>query len=244
MALPIGEMQISTLYYNDETVPSKNGGKSVFVGTQFPISKDNRLVFQMCEKKFNPTSVSEVSKLPSTPFGIQEPLAGSAMNRLSMEIAIENKQVLESLKTVDKLNIEAAVKYSSQWFKKEFSEEQIKMSYTPIVKFPEDSKYNPTTRVKIQTDGDRATTIMVALKGSEDGTFKYKTGSIDDISKTSKMAIICETTGLWIQNKGFGMSFTATDIIVFNEDKKRGIDAFGFVDVPVKKIKDDSAEKG
>ena len=233
MPAALGEMHIENLNYARDAVPNKTGGRSVYVSTSN--TTDNKLCFMFSETKVNPMSNDDVNILTSAPFGVSEPMAGGSTTRLSMDVHITTPTLLQKLQEIDKLNIDAAVANSNVWFKKDLTSEQLKDLYSPIAKIPENEKYKPTMRVKIQTEGRMATNIMIAHacndeeEGEESSKFLYKQGTIQDINQRSKLLMICETTGLWFQAKAFGMSLNATEIIVFNnQERKRGMDAFDF----------------
>lgn len=246
MAKPLTTVDLNELYYSETAVTNKSGGKSVYVSTSKMGGLDNKLTFMISPNVIDPNNDSDVQGLPSSPYGLSDPMVGSTnTSRLTLDVTIETDEVREWLSSLDTKNKEAAKHNCQEWFKKSIEESKINEMYSPIVREASSDKYKPTVRVKVQTDGDRATRVFLCHPG--EGELNYDEGSHKDLRKGCKLLVICETSGLWFQARQFGMSFSATEIFVWSKGRPRGIDAAMFqnvakknkVSIPAVKAEDD-----
>jgi len=230
-ALPLSEVA-SKLHYADKVTVSVNtGAKSVYASTVKGGGLNDKLRFMMVPHAIDPCSDADVATLPTSPFGLSEPMQGASGSKLSLEVVVDAESEA-FVKGLDAQNIEAAGAYSEEWFKKKIESSIVEDMYSPIVKKATDpAKYKDTVRVKVVTEGERATKIYFAKKSSE-GELDYSEGSYKDILGTSgrdcKFLINVETNGLWFMQRQFGMTLNATEIIVWTSGRKRGIEAFCF----------------
>lgn len=236
MAKSLNDFDTQQIFYAPTLVTTKSGGKTIYTATTPQMQISDRVRFQFTWEPARPTDPGVVEDLPTAPYGLSEPLAGGATNRLSLDLTIEDPRVQEKLEAIDAHNIQTATDKSIDWFKKQLDAVVIKENYTPIVKKPSNEKYKPTCRFKVQTDGDNATKIYVASPCAGGNEFQLYDGSHLDLKKSSKYLVVAETSGLWFQAKTFGMSFTATEIIVWNKKRPRGLDAFDFSQDVTKKV--------
>jgi len=236
MARPLTEIDIAEIYYNDTAITNKStGGKSVYVSTSKSGGLDNKLTFMLSPRSIDPNNDADIQGLPSSPYGLSDPMAGSTnTSRLTLDVTIETDEAREWLASLDQRNLQAAKDNCQEWFKKTIEDGKINDMYSAIVREPSSEKYKPTVRVKVQTDGDRATRIFMCHPG--EGELNYDEGTHKDLRKGCKLLIICETSGLWFQSRGFGMSFTATEIFVWSKGRPRGVDAAQFENI-IKKNK-------
>lgn len=228
MSKSINSIDPTQLFYSTSLAVSKAGLKSAYVSTRPQNEPESKLNFVLSWEPIEPTDSEIVASLPNAPYGLSEPLAGGNPNRPSLEVTLEDDKVKDFFESVDQRNKKAAIDNSMEWFKKQVDERSVEDRYTPIVKKASSEKYKPCIRFKIQADGERATKIIV-VQPSVDDTLNTYDGTVADIKKNSKCLIVGETTGLWFQTHSFGMSFNATEILVWkNAGRARGIGAFGF----------------
>ena len=215
---------VDTMEYRAPT-NNKSGGKVVQV-TTLPGSFEvkDRLRFQMSE--------DEKTNLQHAVWGLSVPLPQQSCVCFSArmpptppprEVTIESPKLLEFLTKLDERNVKVAHAKSEEWFKKQLTVEQIKNMYVPLVKQPykEDSK--PLVRVKVKC-AEYATNIFSV---KTDATpLVYTKSNHEELTKGAKCLIMCETVGLWFMSRQFGMSLTATDIIVWPNRRPTGIQAF------------------
>lgn len=198
---------------------NRSGGKVVHVSTK-PGSSEwkDRIRFQMSE--------DQKTNLQVAVWGLSTPLAGQDTTRRTLELSVESPELLQFLTKCDELNQKKALEMAPEWFKKSLNMEQIKNMYVPLLKPPvkEGSPY--TVRVKVKT-GEYPTKLY-AVKDSNESTLNYTTGTVEDLSRNSKCLVMVETVGLWFMSRQFGMSLTATEILVWPARRNQGVDAFSF----------------
>ena len=117
------------------------------------------------------------------------------------------------------------MKQSPEWFKKSLDAEQIKNMYVRLAKEQAKPDLKPTVRVKVKC-GDYPTNIYVVHETDGDGNLSWTRGGPDDLARNVKCLVMCESVGLWFMSRQFGMSLTATEIIVWPNRRSTGIDAF------------------
>ena len=83
----------------------------------------------------------------------------------------------------------------------------------------------PTVRVKVKS-GDYPTNIYVVTDTDENGNITYTQGTPEDLTRKVRCLVMVETVGLWFMSRQFGMSLTATQILVWPNRRSTGIDAF------------------
>ena len=145
--------------------------------------------------------------------------------RKSVELSIEDESLVKFFRDFDERNVQAAVAKRAEWFKMGVTEDQVRHMYYPMIHADTTGKgYAPRLHTKITTEGSK--TVNVLLYSEPNGVRTYTKGSTQDITKHSECMVICEATGLWFQNKQFGMSLSATDIIIFPREEAK---EFGFI---------------
>jgi len=212
------EINIDTLEYK-EPANNRSGGKVVHVST-IPGSSEwkDRIRFQMSE--------NNKENLQTAVWGLSTPLAGQDASRRTLELTIESPDLLKFLSNLDEHNKKVACSNSQAWFKKNVEESTIAGMYTPLVKEPMKPDQKPTVRVKVKC-ADYPTQIYVVHE-ERDGKIVYHKGSPEDLARNVKCMVMVETVGLWFMSRQFGMSLTATEILVWPNRRATGIDAFTF----------------
>lgn len=207
---------------------NRSGGKVVHVYT-VPGSREweHRIRFQMSE--------DQTKNLQNAVWGLSSPLPGQDASRRTLELSIESPTLLKFLDDLDKKNIDVAKQNSPEWFKKNLDEDAIKNMYVYLVKQPSKEGQKPTVRVKVKCTEQYPTNIFV-VQSCEGNELKYTKGTPEDLTKNSKCMAIVESVGLWFMSRQFGMSLTATDILVWPNRRMSGIDAFTFDNAVVQKV--------
>ena len=210
-------IDIDNLEYKAPT-NNRSGGKVVHVST-VPGSGDwkDRIRFQMSE--------NDKQNLQSAVWGLSTPLAGQDASRRTLELTIESEQLLDFLERLDDKNVQTAIKQSPEWFRKQVDADAVKQMYVPLAKSPAKPDLKPTVRVKVKC-GDYPTNIYVVQDTDSDGNLHYAKGTPDDLARNVKCLVMVETVGLWFMSRQFGMSLTATEILVWPNRRSTGIDAF------------------
>lgn len=221
----LSAVNVDELDYRPPTTNAK-GGKVVNVST-VPGSSDynDRLRFQMSEDE-------TASGLQTAVWGLATPLGANDTSRRTLELTINNSTSLETLlNALDSKNISIATERSPEWFRKEIDIEAIRSMYVPLVKPPAKPDACSTVKVKVKCESEQYPTNIFVVHGvDENGQLTYSTGTTDDLTRNAKCLVIVETVGLWFMQRQFGMSLTATEIMVWPVKKTRGIDAFKMSD--------------
>lgn len=216
------DINVKNLWYGDPQ-PNKTGGKNVNVSTvSGSTDYKHRIRFQM--------SKDQNTGLQTAIYGVSNPLPGvEADKRRSLDLSVEDEDLCKFLKDLDAKNIDIACSKSQEWFKKDFDRNMIENMYVPLFK-PSNNpeKYSPTVRTKLKIAEQYNTDIWIVTSNAGEEPLQYKRGSMNDISKGSKVMAIVETGGLWFAARQFGMSLTLTHILVWPSIRPQGVNAFCF----------------
>lgn len=212
-------IDINALEYKQPT-NNRSGGKVVNVST-VPGSVDwkDRLRFQMSE--------DDKQNLQTAVWGLGTPLPGQDTSRRTLELSIESPELLTFLEQLDEKNLETAVTQSPEWFRKTLDASAVKQMYNSLVKESSKPDTKPTVRVKVKC-GDYPTNIYVVHDTDASGNLTYVKGGPEDLVRNVKCLVMVETGGLWFMSRQFGMSLTATEILVWPNRRNTGINAFTF----------------
>jgi len=218
-------ININTLEYKAPE-SNRSGGKVVKVSTvPGSVEWKDRIRFQMSE--------DNETNLQHAVWGLGTPLAGQDPSRRTLELTVESPDLAVFLDNLDQKNIDCAVKHSTEWFKKALEPDAIKNMYVKMHKEPSKEGQKSTVRVKVKC-GDYPTNIFI-VQSTEDGSLQYTKGTHDDLARNVKCLVMAESAGLWFMSRQFGMSLTATDILVWPNRRATGIEAFTMNNVTPKK---------
>lgn len=214
-------INVSNLEYRPPA-QNKSNGRVVSVST-IPGSNryEDRLRFQMSE--------NETQNLQYAKWNLSQPVPNGDASRRTLELTIESKALLEFLSALDEKNIQMAVSHCQDWFKTSLDEEKIRSMYVPLVKLPEAEEDKPTVRVKVKVGDQYPTNLYLNDQSGPKGQpciGPPKLENVDLLTKGAQCLVMAETVGLWFMKFQFGMSLTATDIIIIPTRKCTGISAF------------------
>jgi len=210
------KINIANLEYK-EPQNNRSGGKVVHVSTvPGSVEWKDRIRFQMSE--------DQTQNLQHAIWGLGTPLPGQDTSRRTLELSVESPALEDFLKSMDEKNKKTAVEKSPIWFKKNVDEAAVTQMYVPLLKEPVKDDAKSTVRVKVKC-ADYPTNIYV-VDDVSDGKLSYHKGGPDDLARNVKCMVMVETVGLWFMSRQFGMSLTATEIIVWPNRRATGIDAF------------------
>lgn len=229
------QINVDTLEYK-EPQNNRSGGKVVHVST-VPGSLEwkDRIRFQMSE--------NEKQNLQTAVWGLATPLPGQDINRRTLELSIESPDLLAFLEKLDEKNQKTAVAQSPVWFRKTVDEANVRNMYVALVKPSIKPDAKPTVRVKVKCGGDYPTNIYV-VQEDEGQKISYLKGTPEDLTRNARCMVMVETVGLWFMSRQFGMSLTATEILVWPNRRATGIDAFTFTSsTTVQKAAEPTVEK-
>ena len=170
-------------------------------------------------------SEDDKTNLQEAVWGLSTPLAGQDASRRTLELSIESPQLGQFLQELDASNLKTAVAQAPDWFRKSVDPGAIANMYVPLHKPPSKPDLKPTVRVKVKC-GDYPTNIFLVQDVDEKGNLSYVKGTPDDLTRKVRCLVMVETVGLWFMSRQFGMSLTATDILVWPNRRSTGIDAF------------------
>ncbi len=213
------KIDIDQLEYKTPT-SNRSGGKVVHVSTVAGSSDyKDRIRFQMSE--------DDKTNLQTAVWGLSTPLPTQDNSRRTLELTVDSPALATFLQKLDEKNMNTALQQSPEWFKKTLDEGDIKHMYVRLYKPPTNESKEPkaTCRVKVKC-GDYPTNIYVVQDSDAEGNLTYVRGGPDDLARGVKCVVICETVGLWFMSRQFGMSLTATEILVWPNRRSTGIDAF------------------
>ena len=189
---------------------NKNGGKYVVVS-----HAGKRLHFQY--------GVDETDMMIS-PFGISTEYSKEDGSKLSLDLNLSDAKK-QCTQGVEEKMIQEAILQGADWFKNKANEAAIRGMHTSVIKVSSKPEYADRVRVKIVVHGNDQTAIFVGQV--ENGVLSYRSGSVDDLVKNC-MVLPIVNGSIWFMNRMWGMSLTASALIVVPplEVKHKSIDAF------------------
>jgi len=208
-----------------------SGSKSVYVNTG---EAGDRLRFGLYEDRTRP---------PTILWDVTAPPGSDNSERLSLDLIINAEPVERLLRELDKRNISEAVKHCKEWFNKECTRASIENMYYPLVR-PSMVDGPPHVRTKVNVGETRPGKILVAHGSIKSKELDCSDGGQLDLTRNSKALVIVETNRLWFSNSGFGISLTATNIVVWPSASTTGIHAFNLPSVTLSEYVNPKRHKG
>jgi hypothetical protein len=215
------KMDPTTLHYKKIT-KSKKGSNVVYIARS--VNQDHNAKVQL--------NLPDDPKL-TCPFGLctyDEESGG----RLTLDISLEQVELVNWGKALDKNNVDVAIANKDEWFKPGTTEDQVRNMYYPCLQFDQSTKgYAPKLHCKANTQpGNRQLRV---LNMNVDGK-TWTPGEIDDLkTKFVKVIAIIEIGNVWFQKLQFGMTLLVTDVIIFSEENRQEFDfVWGGASVPMK----------
>ena len=154
------------------------------------------------------------------PFGIQDGMEETSNKNLELDVATQTLR--DWCHTIDQQNIEWIVANCPALFKKDMKREMVETLYRAMLTPPSKPDYNPLLRVKVKPSGDDATNVWIVVAEATATTpLRYRRGALEDVERHADVITIVEAKGLWIVSKACGMTFQATDILVFPTKKRK-----------------------
>ena len=193
---------------------NRNGGKVVQVSTvKGSMDYVDRLRIQFAE--------NDKTNLQRAIWPLSNPMPNQTDgSKRTWELSVESADLVTYLRALDEKNCAMAKERCKEWFKKEMTDVELRGMYTPII------KENGNVKIKVQCS-DKPTRIMV-VDADKGLTVAPTVGSDKDLVKGARCLLVANTPGLWFMRFQWGMSFTATDILVWKPRVMTGINAFTF----------------
>jgi len=212
----VDRINLDALEYK-QPITQKNGSKAVYVSS-VKGSNDlkDRLRFQMSE--------DNETNLQNAVWGLSQPLAGQDASRRSLELTVESPVLKQFLIDLDRKNIETATTCSELWFKKQLDQPSIESMYSPLFKPRQKETFKDSVKIKVKC-ADYPTNIWI-VDDIVDGEMLCKRGQPEDLTKGIKVLAMVETSGLWFMPRQFGMSLTATDLLIWTNNTVGGLKGF------------------
>lgn len=162
------------------------------------------------------------------PFGIdkQEP-EGGGLPRYYLNLSINNNgntgKFFEVIKNIENIVKNTAVEQSEQWFGKKKTLEVVEELMRSTIKYPKDSKYDPTLKIKLPLNNNGPT---YTLYDESKEKFKiYIDGEVDlsCIEKGCDMTCIIQCTGVYFIGKSqFGIGWRLLQAKIHRSNKLSG----------------------
>ena len=157
-------------------------------------------------------------------WGLSQPLQSQDASRRTLELFIESPHLYEFLTKFDEKTITPSVKsHQSNGLRRRWIRLRLKNGTYPVKALIRRQNILFASR----SSADYPTSIYVVdEKASQNGKPVYHKGGPDDLVRNSKCMVMVETVGLWFMSRQFGMSLTASEILVWPAMWVSGIDAF------------------
>ena len=148
------------------------------------------------------------------PFGIQDGMEATA--RKNLEVSVDNADLLAFLERINNQNIDWITSNSPKLFKRELERSVVATLYRSLMSLPSNPNYKPLLRIKINSSGRDPTRVFVVEKDeTATSPMEFSQGTMNDIVPGCTVLPIVEVGGLWFVSKGCGMTFVATDVLVW-----------------------------
>lgn len=220
-------MNISTLSFESfEYKPPfqlQNGQKMSFMTTKHgSTNPQDKLTFQLCQDQNSPCF---------SQFGLSTPMPGASDARRNLQLQVPSEAILGFLQALDYNNMSVISANSEQWFKKQMTIEEVEAIYNKMVRYKDDSS-SPNVVIKIKcSDPKRPTNVYVVTERRGDEIL-YEPATFECLTPGCRVVPVVEAQGLYYVTTGrmmqCGMSLIATDVLVFPNEQKVGMDIFHF----------------
>ena len=188
--------------------PKKNAtgqGFNINVGTVAHGGPDDKPTFQLVEAL-------------QVPFGLEDGVEAKSRKKMELSLARDSAYI-QVAQRIDDYVVAYTVRKSSELFKKQMTEDQVRTLFRPTVTLPEDPTRRALLRVKVNAEeSKRPTNVLVALNERQ-----YAQGKLSDIQAGCSMKVIFEIGGIWYAAKSFGVTLVAKNVLVYAS--KRGASA-------------------
>lgn len=210
-------------FYRKEPKRNSNGGFNSYIDIAKDVKAAPRIQWGECTAKF----------------GLSEPMEGST--RRNLELSVQNENMLKWLRGFDQANISHVAEYSETYFRKKLTEDVLGQTlYRYSAPEHPEKKYEPLWRIKVITEGKGKTNFFkVETETNEDGTEEQVIVPCDVsvLQPWCRVVPITTLTGLWFVSKGFGCTYVASDLLIYEQPKKRSGDFVGLGMRVVKKAR-------
>jgi hypothetical protein len=155
------------------------------------------------------------------PFGAdrQEPEGGGA-SRFTVNLTINESDTIapfyDLVKELEDFILDSSVKYSEQWFGKKKSKDVVSELMRSVIKYPKDSKYDPTIKLKLPYNDKGAQFTLEDSNKQPINAWNGNEVDITAIPRGSELICVLQCTGInFIGKTQFGIGFKILKARVF-----------------------------
>jgi hypothetical protein len=172
------------------------------------------------------------------PFGIQDGQDPTAA-RKNLEMDVDDDEFADFLARVDSQNVDWITENSLSLFRREMDRGVVATVHRSLASVPTNPAYKPLLRIKVKTTGNEPTRIMIVEEdATETQPMKWREGTVDDLTKKCTVLPIVEVGGLWFVSSGCGMTFVATDLLVWPKIERQ---EWAFLGIQAQRVEPGSA---
>lgn len=227
----VGDLDLSKIHFQPLT--SKEGRKQVELFLDASSTQNsNRIKFQMCPDQTQPLF---------TRYGLDQVRDDGDPTRRGLTIMVRHKRTIASLLAMENAIVAAAVAKSKDWFKKELTEEQVRLRFKSILSpHPEDEE-TFLMKIKVKCKGSKVPTKI--LRKVSDRQVRHSDEE-DLAARGAQVVPLLSTYSLWFMagDAQFGVSFQAEEIMVTPGDAPSEVSNFTLSEhMEVVKTEEDTA---
>lgn len=167
--------------------------------------------------QWNTSKAAEDQRI-RTPFGISVPLDISKEHhqRKTVELGFRHAGAEEALLALEDYAIQFVATHSKDWFKKPMTVDQVKNKWTSVLRYPNDDKYDPHFRTKMNTEGPF---VVKAYALKDDGRSIVPVGWKAVNRRKAGVLPTTRIAGLWMASGKIGLTLELSDVILFDHFK-------------------------
>lgn len=156
------------------------------------------------------------------PWGLSQPFGNGPQDRRSLEVEIEDAEVVDAMRRLDDLVLRRAIE--EQWLGDGYSAEEVAQLYTPLCKLPDETRDTALLRLKLDTRRIRPDEIRVATSWDEgERRFGVRDGKITDLAPYSRVSPVFTVSDcVWPTwnpppHTQFGISLNVDRLFIYSE---------------------------
>lgn len=139
--------------------------------------------------------------------------------RQNLDLTIVNEDRIAVIRELEEAVMQGAITNKDTWFKDKKNESQIRDMFVSSLHM--DGQYDPNLRTKVNCDMESKNHVNIAKIVEVDGVKTTIQMHPDELKNPNLFPIelmaILEVNTVWFQQKSFGITFTTTNILVFDK---------------------------
>lgn len=199
--------------------PNSKGGNKIYVNYDYEDGKPAKALRIQMPKMKAPFGVSGFDATRTD----KKDTSPNASSNDTLDFSLDNKELLDKLEQLEKLVLKQGSLNSKELFKKKFKENEIEMFYKSFLKFNEtdgvrdDTKYAPRLKTKLYKNDQYKYNISVYNSNRKKTEIDiYNVDKV--IPRGCECVTILTCPGIWQVQKGFGLNFVPSQVIVYKSD--------------------------